>query len=133
MTNTLSEPLTIRQMCQHFNVTARALRFYEDKDLLCPQRIGAKRLYSHRDRARLQLILRGKRFGFSLEDIRQLLAMYDTKGSNRAQLTRTMALAVARVQQMSAQQEELALAIAELKSEIAKGQELLAQMAETED
>ncbi len=130
MSNASPETLTIRQMCQQFNVTPRALRFYEDKALLAPRRVGAKRLYAHRDRARLQLILRGKRFGFSLEDIGQLLAMYDTKGSNRAQLTRTMTLAMARVQQMSAQQEELALAIAELKSEIAKGQELLAQMAQ---
>ena len=65
--------LTIREMCDAFDVTPRALRFYEAKELLFPMRQGQKRLYSRRDRARLKLILRGKRFGFSLEDIRQLL------------------------------------------------------------
>ncbi|MDZ7906306.1 MAG: MerR family DNA-binding transcriptional regulator [Cypionkella sp.] len=119
--STVSEQMTISQMCQQFQVTPRALRFYEDKELLAPLRIGAKRLYSHRDRARLKLILRGKRFGFSLEDIRQLLAMYDTHGSNRAQLARTLELAALRVQQMRAQRDELSVAIAELETEIAKG------------
>ena len=62
----MSETLTISQMCQQFSVTPRALRFYEDKELLAPARKGTQRLYSARDRARLTLILRGKRFGFSL-------------------------------------------------------------------
>ena len=67
------ELMTIRQMCDAFEVTARTLRFYEAKELIAPIREGQKRLFTKRDRARLKLILRGKRFGFSLEEIRQLL------------------------------------------------------------
>lgn len=121
-----SETMTISQMCNQFNVTPRALRFYEDKELLAPQRLGAHRLYAHRDRARLKLILRGKRFGFSLEDIRQLLAMYDHHGSNEAQLARTLDLAGARLAQMKSQRDELVVAITELEHEIAQGSKNLA-------
>src|SRR6056297_2417478 len=63
--------MTIREMCDAFDVTPRTLRFYEAKELLFPIREGQKRLFTKRDRARLKLILRGKRFGFSLEEIRQ--------------------------------------------------------------
>jgi len=65
--------LTIRQMCDLFQVTARTLRFYEDKELIAPIREGQKRLYTKREQARVKLILRGKRFGFSLNDIHELL------------------------------------------------------------
>ena len=71
------ELMTIRQMCDTFDVTPRTLRFYETKELVSPVREGQHRLYARRDRARLKLILRGKRFGFSLEEIRQLLDLYD--------------------------------------------------------
>ena len=67
--------MTIREMCDLFEVTPRTLRFYEQKELLFPLRDGQKRLFTRRDRARLKRILRGKRFGFSLEDIRQLLEL----------------------------------------------------------
>jgi DNA-binding transcriptional MerR regulator len=124
----MSETLTISQMCEQFSVTPRALRFYEDKELLAPARKGTQRLYSARDRARLTLILRGKRFGFSLEDIRQLLAMYDHSGSNEAQLARTLEVARDRLAQMTAQRDELNLAIADLQIEITQGAEKLAQL-----
>ena len=65
--------MSIRELCDAFDVTPRTLRFYEAKELLAPLRQGTRRLYTRRERARLKLILRGKRFGFSLEDIRQLL------------------------------------------------------------
>jgi DNA-binding transcriptional MerR regulator len=123
-----SDTLTIREMCEMYSVTPRALRFYEDRELLAPIRRGAHRLYTHRDRARLTLILRGKRFGFSLEDIRQLLDMYDTRGSNQAQLARTLDLAQQRLVQMTSQRDELTVAIAELETEIALGAAKLAQM-----
>ena len=87
------ETLSIREMCDAFDVTARTLRFYEAKELLFPIRQGTRRLFTKRDRARLQLILRGKRFGFSLEDIRQLLDLYEPEGSNQAQQSRTYDLA----------------------------------------
>jgi len=127
----MTETFTIRQMCDQFSVTPRALRFYEDKELLAPARHGMTRLYSHRDRARLTLILRGKRFGFSLEDIRQLLAMYDHRGSNAAQLTRSLELAEQRLTQMIAQRDELAQAILDLQHEIAQARHSLAALPRT--
>lgn len=115
--------LTIRQMCDAFAVTPRTLRFYESKELIAPIRRGTQRLYTYRDRARLKLILRGKRFGFSLEDIRQLLDMYDRDGRQQeAQLRRTWALAQARLAQMERQRDELDEAIAELKEQMAWGE-----------
>jgi DNA-binding transcriptional MerR regulator len=114
----MTETLTIRQMCDAHQVTPRTLRFYEAKELLTPIRQGSKRLYTRKDRARLQLILRGKRFGFSLEDIRQLLDMYDHNGSNQVQLERTYQLAQDRIAQMKAQAAELSLAIQDLETEM---------------
>ena len=120
------DTMTIRQMCDAYGVTPRTLRFYEAKELLFPQRQGTRRRFTRQDRARLTLILRGKRFGFALEDIRQLLAMYDRDGSNEAQLTSTFQLAEARLQQMEAQRAELDVAIAELKIELDKTAAILA-------
>ena len=120
------EVTTIGDMCAAFDVTPRTLRFYESKDLLSPLRHGTKRLFTRRDRARLTLILRGKRFGFSLEDIRQLLDLYDRDGSQEAQLIRTYDVARARLAQMEAQRGELDEAIAELKGQLVWGAEVLA-------
>ena len=124
----IDDTLTIRQMCDAFDVTARTLRFYEAKELLFPLRDGTKRHFTRADRARLKLILRGKRFGFSLEDIRQLLDMYDRNGTNEAQALRTYALAEQRLAQMQAQRSELDLAIAELKQQLAEGAAQLAAL-----
>mgnify|MGYP003631215596 CR=1 FL=1 len=77
------DTMTIRQMCDAFDVTPRTLRFYEAKELIFPIREGQKRLFTKRDRARLKLILRGKRFGFSLEEIRQLLDLYHMVTNSR--------------------------------------------------
>jgi DNA-binding transcriptional MerR regulator len=120
-TSDTAETLTIREMCDAFDVTPRTLRFYEAKELLFPIRQGTRRLFTRKDRARLTLILRGKRFGFSLEDIRQLLDMYDPAGSNEAQLVRTYDIARARLAQMEAQKAELEIAITELKAQMAEG------------
>lgn len=113
--------LTIRQMCDAFQVTPRTLRFYESRELLSPIRDGQKRLYSRRDRGRLTLILRGKRFGFSLEDIRQLLDLYEPgEGGGRDQIRRTADAARARLAILEDQQQELADAITELREELAR-------------
>ena len=122
----MDDVLTIGEMCASFAVTARTLRFYEQKELIAPIRQGARRLYDRKARARLQLILRGKRFGFSLEDIRQLLDMYERDGTNQHQLARTYDIALDRLARMEAQRAELDLAIAELKTEIAEGAAMLA-------
>ncbi len=125
----LSDVLSIREMCDAFEVTPRTLRFYEQKELLFPIRQGTKRLFTRRDRARLKLILRGKRFGFSLEDIRQLLDMYDRDpGQQEAQLTRTYTLAQERLAAMEAQRDEPNEAIADLKAQMAWGNEMLATL-----
>ncbi len=111
--------MTIREMCDVFDVTPRTLRFYESKELLSPVRNGTRRLFTRRDRARLTLILRGKRFGFSLEDIRQTLDLYDRDGSDAAQRQRACEIARERLAVMESQRAELDVAIAELKAELA--------------
>ena len=121
-----SDAMTIRDMCEAYDVTPRTLRFYESKELLFPQRDGTRRLYSRRDRARLKLILRGKRFGFSLEEIRQLLDLYDRDGRHEVQLSRTYEVAKQRLDRMERQRAELDEAIAELKEQLAWGEEALA-------
>ena len=126
VTLTNAETLSIREMCDAFDVTPRTLRFYESKELLSPIRQGTRRLFTRSDRVRLQLILRGKRFGFSLEDIRQLLDMYDRNGSNEAQLSRTFDLARQRLAQMQAQRVELDTAISELQALLLEGQPVFA-------
>ncbi|MBY6155313.1 MerR family DNA-binding transcriptional regulator [Vannielia litorea] len=118
--------LTIREMCDAFNVTARTLRFYEAKELLFPVREGQKRLFTKRDQARLKLILRGKRFGFSLEDIRQLLDLYDMENGEHRQLEASVQMAEQRVEEMEEQRAELATAITELKAQIDWGKGTLA-------
>ena len=117
---------TIREMCAEFGVTPRTLRFYEAKELLFPLREGQKRLYTRRDRGRLKLILRGKRFGFSLEEMRQLLDLYDRADARQEQLTRTYAVAHERLAQMERQRDELTEAIAELREQLEWGAEQLA-------
>ena len=125
----MTDTTSIRTMCDTFRVTPRTLRFYEQKELLNPVRQGTRRLYSKRDRARLTLILRGKRFGFSLEDIRQLLDMYD-HDDNQSQLQRAFVLAKERLAVMEVQRDELGLAIDELKAEIAQGASMIAGFRE---
>jgi len=73
------QPYSIQQLAREFEVTPRALRFYEAKGLITPARRGQKRLYSDRDRTRLRLVLRGQRLGFSLEECREIIDMYDPK------------------------------------------------------
>lgn len=115
----MSEDLmTIRQMCDAFDVTPRTLRFYEARELIFPQRRGQHRLYDRRDRARLILILRGKRFGFSLEQIRQLLQLYEPGGTNRAQIAATIGVGRDRLADMERQYAELSEAIADLRQQI---------------
>ncbi|GGH52944.1 MerR family transcriptional regulator [Frigidibacter albus] len=122
--------MTIREMCDTYDVTPRALRFYESKELLFPIREGQRRLFTRRDRARLTLILRGKRFGFTLEDIRQLLDLYEMGDGQQTQLARTLDVARGRLAEMERQHSDLGDAIAELKDQISWGEEKLAK-AET--
>ncbi len=117
--------MTIREMCDAFDVTARTLRFYESKELLFPERRGTRRFFTRRDRARLKLILRGKRFGFSLEEIRQLLDLYNPDHGNLPQMRRTYELALERLQEFEERKRELDEIIGELKAQIQWGGEMI--------
>ena len=122
--------MTIREMCDAFEVTPRTLRFYEAKELLFPIREGQKRLFTKRDRARLKLILRGKRFGFSLEEIRQLLDLYDMGDQQLTQLSRTYDVARNRLADMEAQRDELIEAIDDLKEQLKWGEKMIASLSQ---
>jgi DNA-binding transcriptional MerR regulator len=78
--------LTIGELSKEFEVTTRTIRFYEDEELLTPRRVGQKRIYSVRDRVRLKLILRGKRLGFSIKEIKDMIDLYDAPEGEKAQL-----------------------------------------------
>lgn len=119
--------LTIGEMCAEYDVTPRTLRFYEAKELLFPVRDGTRRLFTRKCRARLKLILQGKRFGFSLEDIRQLLNLYDIGDQQATQIARTYALGLERLRAMEAQRDELHDAIAALKHQLTWGEQVLAR------
>ncbi|WP_386680699.1 MerR family DNA-binding transcriptional regulator [Loktanella sp. R86503] len=124
-----NETLNIREMCDAFDVTPRTLRFYEAKELLFPLREGQRRLFTRSDRARLKLILRGKRFGFSLEEIRQLLDLYQMNDGQLTQLSQSYALAEKHLAEMEAQKAELNEAIAELKAQMEWGAAKLKEIA----
>lgn len=121
-------PLTIRNMCDLFDVTPRTLRFYEAKELLFPDRKGQKRLYTRRDVARMKLIVRGKRFGFSLEEIRQLLDLYDVGDQQYTQITTTLKIANERMDALVARRDELNSAITDLEKEIKFSTNFLAEI-----
>jgi DNA-binding transcriptional MerR regulator len=122
--------MTIRQMCDAFDVTARTLRFYEAKELLSPIREGQKRLFTKSDRARLKLILRGKRFGFALEEIRQLLDLYDMGDQQQTQLIRTVEVAKGHLDDLMRQREELNDAIADLTEQLEWAEKTIASFDE---
>lgn len=132
MTDT-DDIMTIREMCDTYQVTPRTLRFYEAKELLFPLRDGQKRLFTKRDRARLKLILRGKRFGFSLEEIRQLLNLYDIGDQQQTQLERTFEVAQERLADMESQRDELNDAIADFKSQLEWLETVIASMNDKDE
>jgi DNA-binding transcriptional MerR regulator len=106
---------SIGELCDEFGVTARALRFYEDEALISPERRGTQRLYTERDRARLAWILRGKRVGLSLADIKELLDLYDIGDGRRTQRLKTIERCQARVDSLKRQQVDIAATIEELE------------------
>jgi DNA-binding transcriptional MerR regulator len=106
---------TISELAREYGVTPRALRFYEDKDLLHPARDGINRVYSARDRARLQLIVRGKRVGFSLSDIRELIDLYDIGDGQFAQLKTSQRKFQSQVATLERQRGDIEHAIEELR------------------
>ncbi|WP_375428125.1 MerR family DNA-binding transcriptional regulator [uncultured Sphingomonas sp.] len=105
---------SITDLCAEFEVTPRALRFYEDEGLIAPERRGTTRIYSHRDRARLAWILRGKRVGFSLGEIRQMIDLYDVGDGRRVQRAVTVDRCRERIAALEAQKRDIDAALGEL-------------------
>ncbi|MDG2096854.1 MAG: MerR family DNA-binding transcriptional regulator [Paracoccaceae bacterium] len=123
--------MTIREMCEEFQVTARTLRFYEAKELISPIRVGQTRQYTHKDRGRLKLILQGKRFGFALEEIRQLLDLYNLGDQQYTQFVKTYEKAKERLNVMISQRDELTEAIEDLRRHLDLGKKELDRMQKT--
>jgi DNA-binding transcriptional MerR regulator len=106
---------TITDLARELGVTTRAIRFYEAKGLIEPRRAGVNRVYGVRDRARLLLILRGKRLGFSLAEIHEYLDLYDADPTHQKQLVRLLAGARQRIDELESQRRDLELTLEELR------------------
>ena len=109
------DAFSISDLCAEFGVTPRALRFYEDEGLIGPERRGTQRVYSHRDRARLAWILRGKRVGFSLGEIKEMIDLYDVGDGRSTQKQVTLARCQDRIRLLEEQKRDIDEHIAELQ------------------
>jgi DNA-binding transcriptional MerR regulator len=107
---------TISDLAQEFALTTRTIRFYEDEGLLAPRRAGQARIYGERERVRIKLILRGKRLGLSLTEIRELLDLYDVSRSERPQLVKFLEVLAARRAMLKQQQEDIAAVLSEIEA-----------------
>ena len=114
-TDSISDHCSIGDLARELDVTPRAIRFYEDEGLLSPRRNGGRRVYSKRDYVRLKLILRGKRLGFSLAEVREMLELYDSAPDERPQLEKFVAALGARRQRLEQQREEIEEALEEIR------------------
>jgi DNA-binding transcriptional MerR regulator len=114
----------IGEVADEFSVTLRTLRFYEDKGLINPKRVGTSRFYGRREKARLRLILLGRDIGFSLEDIREMLNLYEPKSGNKAQLRVALEKAAMQLERLNEQRKSVDEAIARLNQtmEVARKQ-----------
>jgi len=117
---------TISDLVREFEVTSRTIRFYEDEGLLNPAREGRNRIYSHRDRTRLKLTLRGKRLGLSLQEIRELMNMYETPQDTSAQLERYLSVLAIHRQKLEQQRADIAGMLAEIEEQEKNCRRLLA-------
>lgn len=122
----MSKTYTISELAQEFDVTTRTLRHYEDQGLVTPTREGVNRIYSHRDRVRLKLALRGKRLGFSLSELRELFQLYDLAHDERRQLTEFAVKLERRRAQLEQQREDVEVMLNEINFFANQCQRLLA-------
>lgn len=106
---------TITELAEEFDVTSRTIRFYEDKGLIHPERNGLVRVYNRSDRARLKLILRGRRLGFSLQEIKKMIDLYSPEGESSEQLTYTLDKLKEQLAKLQAQRTDIDEAIGELE------------------
>ena len=123
-----SRHYTIAELAAEFDVTPRAIRFYEDTGLLEPTRAGRNRVYSQRDRTRLKLTLRGKRLGLSLQEILQLVQMYDTKADTAPQLQAFMAVLQNHRAQLERQLDDIRVMLTEIGQHEQRCKRLLADV-----
>lgn len=112
---TMDRLYTVTELARELSITARSIRFYEDKGLIAPQRAGNNRVYTGRDRARMILILRGKRLGFRLREIKEYLDLYDADISQKAQLRALIRSVRARLKQLEDQRLALDETLVELR------------------
>ncbi|MDC8786517.1 MerR family transcriptional regulator [Roseateles koreensis] len=117
---------TITELAAEFDITPRAIRFYEDMGLLEPTRAGRNRIYTHRDRTRLKLTLRGKRLGLSLQEIKQLVDMYDSDTDTASQLKAFLAVLQQHRRQLQQQLDDIAITLAEIAQHEERCESLLA-------
>jgi DNA-binding transcriptional MerR regulator len=118
---------TITELAHEFDITPRAIRFYEDVGILAPSRDGRNRVYDHRDRTRIKLTLRGKRLGLSLQEIKQLVDMYESPTDTSAQLTAFLAILQAHRAQLEQQRHDIEVTLAEIAQHEEKCHTLLAE------
>jgi DNA-binding transcriptional MerR regulator len=113
-----SDPVSysISDLAREFALTTRAIRYYEDEGLLAPRRDGRSRIYAERERVRIKLILRGKRLGLSLSEIRELLDLYEATKSERPQLVKFLQVLSARRAMLKQQKEDIAVVLAEIET-----------------
>ena len=111
----MSELFTVNQLAVELGITPRAIRFYEVKGLIAPRRAGTTRVFDRRDRARLLLVLRGKRLGFSLSRIQEYLSLYDADPTHKGQLEHLLAGTQRRIEELESQRADLDLTIEELR------------------
>lgn len=123
----MSKTYTISDLAQEFGVTTRTLRHYEDQGLVTPAREGINRIYSHRDRVRLKLALRGKRLGFSLSEIRELFQLYDLANDERRQLEEFAVKLERRRAQLEQQREDVEIMLNEINFFATQCQRLLSE------
>lgn len=116
---------TIGELAREFGITTRAIRFYEDEGLLSPQRVGSKRLYRRRDRARLKLILRGKRLGFTLAEMREAFELYDEAHGEARQLKYYLSVLEEKRAQLLQQRQDLEETLEELEQSYSHCRQLL--------
>ncbi len=124
-----SATYTITELAAEFDITARAIRFYEDVGLLTPTRAGRNRVYTQRDRTRLKLTLRGKRLGLSLQEIKQLVTMYDSPSDKRPQLSAFLGVLSEHRRQLEQQREDIEITLAEIAQHEERCRSLLGQPA----
>ena len=122
---------TITELATEFDVTARAIRFYEDVGLLMPQRAGRNRVYTQRDRTRLKLTLRGKRLGLSLQEIKQLVDLYDSPSDTRQQLSAFLTVLQQHRLQLEQQREDIEITLAEIAQHESRCRTLLTRRPKT--